>query len=76
MLPRSALWISRFIRTLRNLPKLVQIIGPGLHHFPELRHIFRIVVGGADAVALRVGQLPFDPVTVVALFSPIKVKSP
>src|SRR5215471_1417296 len=45
-------------------PEPVQIIGPRLHHPPTLREVFGVVIGGAYAVLLNVGQLPLDPVVI------------
>ena len=46
--------------------QVVEIIRPFLHHFFALRQITGMVIGGAHAVFLAMGQLAFDPVAVVA----------
>jgi hypothetical protein len=46
---------------LSALDKLcIQIVGPPLHHLCTLLQIFRMVVGGSDLVAFRVGELQLD----------------
>src|SRR5437879_1447527 len=40
----------------------VETVGPCLHHLPPLGKPLRFVVGGADLVALRVGELQLDDI--------------
>ena len=47
---------------------LVQVVGPSLHHLGALRQVRRVVVAGADLVALLMGQLKFDVLMWSALF--------
>ena len=42
--------------------KIVEIVRPLLHHTPALGEVLRVVVGGANLVALVMGKLAFDPI--------------
>jgi hypothetical protein len=62
-MPRAAKW-----QHLAAALRLLQEVGPILHHLGAWLQIERMVVGGADGVARRVGKLQLDVVVVVALF--------
>jgi len=42
--------------------KIVETVRPLLHHAAALGEVLRVVVGGADLVALVMGKLAFDPI--------------
>ena len=50
------------------LPRcLVEIIPPPLHHLPAFRETLRVVVAGADLIALAMSKLAFDNVMAEAV---------
>ena len=43
-------------------PQLIQVVGPLLHHFPSFDKVRRAVIGTAQGVLHRMGELVFDEV--------------
>jgi len=48
--------------------ELVQVVGPGLHHFAALGQVLREIVGCTHGVAFTMGKLAFNGVPVPAQF--------
>jgi hypothetical protein len=55
---------KRMDDNLSVVGEIVEIVSPLLHHFPPLGEVLRVVVGGADLVALVMCKLAFDPIGV------------
>lgn len=65
---QTQLLIGSICRPLPDLPQLIQVISPRLHHASTLRKMLSEVVRRAHGVALAVGELTLDCVAIPALF--------
>ena len=65
---RAALSAALERQDRRAVTQSVEMICPGLHHLSTVLKIHCLVVRSTYLVGIAVRELPFDPVTFVALF--------